>query len=137
MSTMNENSTKRIGKTWARITIGALVAALLVVAVWFALDVHALYKKGAIAPAFSRIRRRPLGRPAMAAGQIQGWMTFRYVESVFHLQPGYLAAQLKVQNLSNPNMTLDGYARSNGLDSGDFVESVARAVAGYQGGPRP
>jgi hypothetical protein len=71
----------------------------------------------------------------MSPSQIQDWMTFRYINSVFHLPPQYLAQTLKISDVYYPNLVIGTYAASHKLNPADFLTSVKQAVSAYpQGG---
>jgi hypothetical protein len=134
---MNDHHAAQPRVNWTHVVIGLLVAALLAVLVWFALDIRSLYRSGVVAPAISRIHRRFLNQPAPVASQVQGWMTFRYVQYVFSLPPGYLATKLGIGDSSYLNMTIDGYANKYNMNEATFVQSARDAVAGYQNSTTP
>ncbi len=115
---------------WPTIVMVILGVALLASIFFFAIDLHGLFRNGAIAPAISRVSGSHRGVPIDTPNQIQGWMTFHYLEKVFHLPPGYLAATF---GASNSNMTIDGYAGQHHLNPADFLQTVKNTVSAYKG----
>ena len=59
---------------------------------------------------------------------VQGWMTFDYVNQLFHLPPSYLEEQLSISDSDYPHVTISGYARKNNLGVKYFSrESIRRS----------
>jgi TRAP-type C4-dicarboxylate transport system permease small subunit len=129
---MDDHKEKKTLATWPNIVIGLLAAALLAVVVWFGFDIHSLYKQGAITHAVSRIHRRTVGRPALVPSQIQGWMTFRYIQFAFRLPTNYLGSKLNITDTGFLNTTLDKYAAAHKLNGGAFLQQVQAVAANYQ-----
>ncbi len=134
---MGNNQTKPRPVNWAHAVIGLLAAALLVVVVWFGLDIHSLYRQGVISHAESRVHRRPGGIQPLTPGDIRGWMTFRYIEFAFRLPPNYLATKLNISTSNYLDITLNAYAGARKLNAAAFTLSVTRAVVNYQDGNNP
>jgi|SRR5579872_470616 len=132
---MADDHKKLLGATnWTALVIVLLLAILLAVAVWFGLDILNLYKNGAIAPAVSRLHRKPLSHITLTSDQIQGWMTFRYINHIFNLPSDYLAARLNISDSGYPNVTVDKYALDHNIDNMIFIQKVKDAVGSYQNG---
>jgi hypothetical protein len=108
---------------WFVAAIIFLAAVFVATLVWFASGVHGFYRT---------VRVHPYGQQALNADQIQAWMTFRYVDFVFHLPPSYLGTELQISNTLYQNQTLAAYAAANGVDAATFVQSVQAAVSAYQ-----
>jgi hypothetical protein len=119
---------------WALIIIGVLAALLLAALVWFGSDVFSLYREGLISPAFQRMHHRSVGRPLPIVSEIQGWMTFRYINYVFNLPTNYLGSKLDISDSNYPNITLNKYAGAHGLGQAEFLSSVKNAVEAALGG---
>lgn len=118
----------------ALIAISVLGALLLAALVWFGSDVFSLYRKGDITPAFQRMHHRTGIRPLPIASEIQGWMTFRYINYVFNLPANYLDSKLNISDPHYPNITLNKYAGAHALGQAAFLLSVKNAVEAYRGG---
>jgi hypothetical protein len=65
------------------------------------------------------------------ANIIQSWMTFDYVNRLFHLPTDYLKNALPVADTSYPRLSIGGYARSIGDTSEAALMGVQAAVRGY------
>jgi hypothetical protein len=123
--------------SWIYIVTAVLVILLLAAVIWFSADVVSLHKQGVFTPAASRIHRPFFSRPTIAANQIQGWMTFGYIEHVYKIPESYLQTQISSTSALQPNNTLDTYGASRNLDSAAFVEKIRSAVTAYQAGGNP
>lgn len=62
---------------------------------------------------------------------IDTWMTFDYINTVFKLPPSYLKTALSVQDPHYPNIHIARYARNNRLDAETALQKVRSAVAAY------
>ncbi|HTP56721.1 MAG TPA: hypothetical protein VMJ72_00365, partial [Candidatus Paceibacterota bacterium] len=71
--------------------------------------------------------RRTLTNPA----QIQSWMTFSYINTVFNLPAGYLVSTLKMQDARYPDLTIRQYARTHDLNERDVTDTVEGSVSQY------
>lgn len=118
---------------WSYLVAIILAVLLLLAMVWFVIDIFSLKKQGIFTPATFRMHHSLGAKPALAASQIQGWMTFAYIEHVCHIPQSYLESQLSPNSSIPQNDTLAKYASQNNLDSSVFVESVRKAVVTYQG----
>jgi len=114
--------------------VAILIVALIVLAILFGRDVMNLYRSGAFR------RYRPIGPllqgngprgPIPDAGHIEKWMTFRFITVSFRLPTDYLKTTLDIRDTRYPNLTLDRYAKSAGLDPDTFVGAVRTDVRGY------
>jgi hypothetical protein len=121
--TTSETKTEQPISKWAIGAMVVLVAALVAALVWFALGINSFYVQ---------VRARPLRHQEFGTSEIQSWMTFRYVDFVFHLPPGYLAGQLGIAGSSYTNETLGAYSATHGIPTAAFLQSVQSAVASYE-----
>ena len=71
----------------------------------------------------------PLG--ANEAVLIRSWMTFDYINKIFKLPPDYLKTQLQIKDVRYPLLSLSSYAKSGGINSVSFLNSVTSAVQSY------
>jgi hypothetical protein len=129
---MNEHKHSII--SWSYVVAAILAILLLGAVVWFSLDIFSLNKQGILAPAVSRINHPMAHHGTLSANQIEGWMTFRYVEHVCGVPQSYIEKQLGTSTAIPQNDTLSKYANENNLNSVTLVESVRRAVATYLSG---
>ena len=118
---------------WIRAAIVSLIILLVAMLLWFASDVHNLYKQGVIRPAISRVSRRQHMAPTIVPAQIQGWMTFNYINYVFNLPSQYLLLDLNISNPKYLNLSLDDYSKDAKIKDTTFIQSVKDAVSAYRG----
>ncbi len=111
---------------WIAGILGVILAGLLV---WLVLDLNHLYHSGMLRPTTARMRRQR--QVIMSPSQIQDWMTFRYINSVFRLPPQYLSQTLKISDSYYPNLVISTYAASHQLNAAQFLASVKQAVTAY------
>lgn len=105
--------------------VGIALLALLVVAAGVRmLYVHHLIKL----PNFHSLQPKR----SLTPEDIQGWMTFEYINFVFKLPPDYLKQTLSLEGNQYPKTTLKHYASKAGLDTTAFVRSVEDAVRNYK-----
>jgi len=117
-------------KHLGRIAFVVLLIAFLVVVGWLTVRVVHLYRQGELRPTggFHRTHpRRTLTNPA----QIQSWMTFSYINTVFNLPAGYLVSTLKMQDARYPDLTIRQYARTHDLNEHDVTDTVEGSVSQY------
>lgn len=127
---MNDNIKKYIP-----ISIAVFLFLILaIVLIWFVVDLNNLHRSGALRAAHSFSRRPLAGSPILQIGQIQGWMTFSYINYIFRLPANYLSGKLDIADTAYPNFTLDKYASAHKLDQATFLESVKQAAAAYVSG---
>jgi len=110
-----------------------LLLALLVGAVWFlGEDLRAL--DGRLPPrrawrVYTLFRTHGSSTStAPSVADIQSWMTFDYLNKVFHLPKTYLQTELNVQNSRYPDVSIRGYARETGIDSATAIDRVRAAI---------
>ncbi len=111
---------------WAAVILGIFLLGLLA---WLFLDVRHLYRTGVL-----RTKIRYQREILMSPTQIQDWMTFRYINSIFRLPPPYLAQTLNITDAYYPNLVIGTYASSRQLNPAAFLESVKQAVTAYPAG---
>ncbi len=66
---------------------------------------------------------------------VQPWMTFDYVNQLFHIAPGYLKGQLSISDPNYPRITISSYARHSKLDVALVLASVDQALIRYLAPP--
>jgi hypothetical protein len=62
---------------------------------------------------------------------IRSWMTFDYVNDLFHLPSDYLKTQLSVTDPGYPKISIGGYAVRNRIEATTFISELDAAVANY------
>lgn len=59
---------------------------------------------------------------------IRPWMTFDYVNRLFHLPPMYLKETLQIRDLNYPNISIRRYANTQEMISGMAIDRIANAI---------
>lgn len=67
----------------------------------------------------------------LSTGQIQGWMTFRYLNQVFHLPPEYLKQNLGISDSHYPNLSIGALAKEGKTSSQAELLLVQQAIKSY------
>ncbi len=119
-----------------RVFLQWLVLALLVAVVAITLyqtvnNFETLRLRGNIQPR----RRHNQARLAANPDQIQGWMTFRYINLVFRLPPDYLKTQLIISDTRYPNLLLGSAAKEQKISSAQIIAKTIAAVKNYLSAP--
>ena len=65
------------------------------------------------------------------ATQIQVWMTFDYLNTVFKLPPSYLKSTLNISDPKYPNIHIGGYAKDENLNPAHALDLVKSAITSY------
>jgi len=123
-------------KKYIRLSIIILLFAVLAAAlVWLAVDIRTLRKTGVLRVTRPLRHRHQLSaKPMLQPAQIEGWMTFRYINFVFNLPANYLSGKLNITGTNYLNSTLDSYANARKLDRAAFLASAKKAVTEYPNG---
>lgn len=112
----------------SKVLVGLGVALLILVVV--VAGVRTLYVRHFIKLPDSQLLLQP--KHPLAPEDIQGWMTFEYINFVFKLPPDYLKQTLSIEGSQYPKVALKRYANKAGLDTGAFVRKVEEAVRNYK-----
>jgi hypothetical protein len=109
----------------------ALLLGILAYTAWqITTDLVGIKRSGVL-----HMRRRlfapslPLGRGQV--GQIQNWMTFRYVNTVFRLPSAFLQTQLNIADKHYPNITIDTLAKQQSRTSSAELLLVQQKIQNY------
>lgn len=62
---------------------------------------------------------------------IQGWMTFDYINYVFNLPPQYLEQKLSLSDQKYPNISINHYAEAHNMTAVLFLQNVKGALNSY------
>lgn len=121
---------------YIRLSIAALLFLILIaLLIWLVIDIKNLSNAGALrVPHPLRHRHQLSANPILQLSQIEGWMTFRYINYVFNLPTNYLNDKLDIPKTTNLNQTLDKYADARKMDRATFLATVKQAVAEYPNG---
>lgn len=121
------------GRIWRDVIIAFLGVVLLVTSYFLLKDLNGLYLRGLLVP--PRHLRQfsssvPLAAPTVDT--IESWMTFDYLNRVFHLPPTYLAGRLSIQDPRYPRMSINRFARDTNAAVLTAVKEVQQAIREYQ-----
>ena len=64
-------------------------------------------------------------------GIIAPWMTFDYINKLFKLPPDYLKTSLNISSSKYPQISISGYAKSDGVAKTIIVSEVQAALRNY------
>ena len=115
---------------WAVLAILLIIATSL--SIWFIFDVRNLYTTGMLRP--TRSFRNHFIKQTLSPEQIQGWMTFSYVNYIFNLPPNYLSESLVINDPHYPNVEIRQYAKTNVLDETNLLYNIQQSVTKYING---
>jgi len=120
-------------KKYARLMIVIFLFLILIAtSAWLIINFRNLYKSGELRPINPlRHGRYNTTKPILQPGQIEGWMTFRYINYIFHLPADYLGGKLGITDLAHLNISLDKYASEHKLNRAFFIELVRQAAGDY------
>ena len=109
-------------KVWVVIVISLIALILIIQSLG---SFYALRKTG--------WRAHMLQQPrTVTTEDIQGWMTFEYLNVVFKLPPEYLRETLGIENAKYPRITLRRYAEQSKLSLPTLIQDIQEAIAGYR-----
>ncbi|MFA9262312.1 MAG: hypothetical protein ACEQSB_03065 [Undibacterium sp.] len=93
---------------------------------------YALRESGRIAVKnhWKNFHERHQPRPIVPS-DIRGWMTFEYLNTVFHLPPTYLSETLHIETKTYPRTTLKQEAKNQNLPLDDFIQSAGEAISRF------
>lgn len=112
-----------------------LIAVLSVLVFWVVSDVATLVHRGEFRALRFHLNPLPLTRPNLTPDQIQGWMTFRYINYVFHLPANYLPQKLNITDPSYPNISINGYVNRYKLSNPKVLKIIIELVKSFKSTP--
>ncbi len=68
----------------------------------------------------------------ISPGDIEPWMTFAYINTVFNLPADYLETMLPVSNSRYPNISINRFVRMNHINENQFLTEIRQAVSAYK-----
>jgi hypothetical protein len=98
------------------------------------MNVRKLYETGQLRPSRG-FQRNYVTTQTIDPSHIQVWMTFSYVNYLFHLPPDYLVGSLDIQDSSYPDLLINDYINTHGLSAVDFLKQLQDAVVQYSNTP--
>lgn len=128
---MKKFTTKKLDQLLLAILV-IVVVGWLAALFFFIGDIQLFSKQGLLRP--QRQSRNIFNRPysplvgILSAANIQSWMTFNYLEKVFHLPPNYLREELKIRDQLYPRLSIKKFAKRNKLATSDVVKHVIDAI---------
>lgn len=110
-----------------RVWIGlALFALILMITKILVFNAYMLYYHGDLKP---RHHRGVNGQDKQFdPEQIKNWMTFDYLNVVFHLPPDYLKSELNIQDNRYPKIQISAYAKAKNLNQDKFIRTVIDSI---------
>jgi len=76
------------------------------------------------------LRRQSLNRN-LSPAQIRGWMTFRYINTVFRLPADYLKNGLNITDPRYPNLSIDSLAKAQKTDSKPLLAKTVGLIKSF------
>lgn len=64
-------------------------------------------------------------------GYIENWMTFRYVNKIFHVPEEYLKIKLDIHDRRYPNMPIGRYSKEKNLDPDVGLSQVKKTLVEF------
>jgi hypothetical protein len=116
---------------------GVFIVLLLIVIsllIYFVIDIKNLYQTGTFRPTRG-FNINHISKQTANPNQIEGWMTFSYVNYLFNLPTNYLLETLNIQDSRYPNMGINKYVKVKGLDAIVFLTNVRASVAQFKNTP--
>ncbi len=108
-----------------KVLLVGVVIATLVLSV---IIMHGLYAPQVFSPAH---RSLYINR-SLTPDDIQGWMTFDYINFVFNLPPDYLRETLSIEDSKYPRVTLGRYASKTGINVAVLIQNIQKATQQYK-----
>ncbi len=62
---------------------------------------------------------------------VEGWMTFRYLNTVFKLPTNYFKDALKISDKNYPNLTINSLAKAQKIDAKNLLVRVVILIQNY------
>ena len=108
-------------KKWLQPAILVLLIVIFSTALYFVVENFEIMKlQGEM---HISLRRRGI-KQAPDVSQIRGWMTFRYINLVFNLQPDYLKNSLDITDKRYPNVSINSLAKTQKITSQSILQTV-------------
>ncbi|HVM76757.1 MAG TPA: hypothetical protein VMU07_01235 [Candidatus Paceibacterota bacterium] len=113
------------------VILGAILVALLIALVLQSIAIHRAHVIS-MRELWTTNLFKARGAPTAAdIPLVRPWMTFSYVNTLFHIPSDYLKAELQIADPTYPKITIGGYAAKNGMDSNTFLQNVDIAIGQY------
>lgn len=111
-----------------------LVAIILVTLIFLAglFFLAATYRNFRRQSPFSPTNIRNFHHRPLTIRNIEGWMTFGFLNRSFNLPNAYLKKALGVNDKKYPNITLDRWAKESGTNPADLLEEIKLLISNYK-----
>lgn len=109
--------------------IAVLAFACLLALWWTFLGIRDIYRSEQRVELRDALQHRPA-----ALDDIQPWMTFDYINVLFHLPKTLLQASLGITDHRYPNITIIRYAHSRYIRSQTLIQQIQNAINQYRSG---
>ncbi len=126
---MRKIKTKLHKYLW-KILFTILLIIIISLSVWFIVNLRDLYRAGELRPTRG-LNRNHIYKQTASPDQIQGWMTFSYVNYIFNLPPDYLSGNLNIQDSHYLNLGINQYAKMKNFNTTIFLTNVRESIAQY------
>jgi hypothetical protein len=123
----------KLHKNFWQIIFTVLLLVAIGLMIWFIVDLKGLYQTGHLRPTRG-FGRNHVYKQTINPDQIQGWMTFSYINYIFSIPPDYLSVSLAIQDSHYPNLGISQYAKTKSFNAADFLKKVQEAVTQYAKG---
>lgn len=77
------------------------------------------------------VSKKTISGPLVVPEDIEDWMTFAYINTVFKLPTDYLANTLGIVDSAYPNVSILRYVRTHHLSSNEFIQRLKSVVGNY------
>ncbi len=75
--------------------------------------------------------RLAFGLDRLRPEEIEPWMTFAYINTVFKLPKNYIQDALHIADMQYPNISISRYVRRNHLNGTTFIIELRQTVESY------
>ncbi len=113
------------------IALAVVLGVLLIFLIWQSIAIHREKIISARELWITNIFKHHGAPTASDVVFIRPWMTFDYVDTLFHIPSSYLETQLPVNDARYPKITIGGYAKEENVNQATFTSDVQAAVAHY------
>lgn len=117
-----------------KILMGIITATLLITVFLFTRTLYGYFGQPGSSSSFTTLRNlRTLPRQTgkLSISSVDSWMTFSYIERVFHLPADYIQKILPVADTRYPRLTIKKYATAHGLSVSSTLVNIKTALTLY------
>lgn len=77
------------------------------------------------------VPKKPFTADPVSPDEIEEWMTFSYINTVFKLPTDYLADTLGIVDSAYPKLSILRYVRTHHIPSDQFISELKRVLIDY------